>query len=190
MCRGLREVWEIPCFFVLGASSSCNLLVMWGSRSETMWKAGLSRRNCSTSCGKWKAASAAVLPSGRSSLGSMKPGQGMGSVPGHAAGESPGGSLYKALGLRAPAPLLRQPCRGAGCSEAGNGSGRRVCAVQLSVSSAGGKGDLCSVPLLGASRWTHPVTHSLCPSVPRGCCFWLNRQQLCKDFSVPHNFVC
>lgn len=85
----------MPCFFVLGASSSCNLLVMWGSRSETMWKAGLSRRNCSTSCGKWKAASAAVLPSGRSSLGSVKPGQGMGSVPGHAAGESSGGSLYK-----------------------------------------------------------------------------------------------
>lgn len=67
---------------------------MWGSRSETMWKAGPSRRNCSKSCGKWKAASRAVLPSLHDSLGSVKlcePGQaarGIRSLPG-ASGHCP-----------------------------------------------------------------------------------------------------
>lgn len=95
-----------PLLFVLGASSACNLLVMWGSRSETVWKAGLSRRTAAQVVENEK------LPLQRCCLLAAvplecEPGQGIGSVPGHTAGESLRGSLYKALGLWAPAPLLR-----------------------------------------------------------------------------------
>lgn len=106
------------------------------------------------------------------SLGSVKlckPGQaasGIRSVPGHAgagrdpggaAGESPGGSLWLSS-LWAPA-LLQQGCQWGtllGGWELALAGG--FYAAQLSVSSAGSKGDLCSVPSHSASRWTYPGT--------------------------------
>lgn len=47
-----------PLHFILGASSACTWLVTWGSRGETMWKV-CTRRKCSESCAKLKAASPA-----------------------------------------------------------------------------------------------------------------------------------
>lgn len=162
---------------------------MWGSRSETMWKAGLSRRKCSKSCGKLKAASGAVLPSGHRSLGRVKlcePGQGIRSLlatlPGQGSQRGswriPWRLSVQGSGSLAPALLLWQHCPWSTLLGGWEWI-RQENSVQHSYQWA----------VLSARRTWVLSPHSvpadeltLCPSVPRGCCFWLNRQQLCKDF--------
>lgn len=181
---------------------------MWGSRSETMWRAGPSRRNCGKSCGKLKAAYRAVFPSLRNSLGSVKlcePGQAARGIrslleaSGHLPATPPQGPrrgswripwrilvARRSLGSCTPSP---EAAHGARCWEAGNCSGRRFpCSTAISEQCRR-QGVLVFCPLTQCQQMNLP-SQSLCPSVTRGCCFWLNRQQLFKDFSVLHNFVC
>lgn len=160
-----------PLLFVLCASSACSLLVMWGSRSETMWRAGPSRRNCGKSCGKLKAAYRAVLPSLRNSLGSVKlcePGQAARGIRSllEASGHLPATPLQGprrgswripwrilvACSLWAPALLLQKLPMGPGAGRLGTALAGGFRAAQLSVSRAGSKGCLCSVPSHSASR--------------------------------------
>lgn len=136
------------------------------------------------------------------SLGSVKlckPGQaasGIRSVPGHAgagrdpggaAGESPGGSLWLSS-LWAPA-LLQQGCQWGTLELAGAGSGRRFLRSTAISEQCRQQRGLVFCPL--TQCWQMNLSrHSLCLSVTRGCCFWLKRQQLFKNFSVPQNFLC
>lgn len=174
--------------FVLGASSACNLLVMWGSRSETMWRAGPSRRNCSKSCGKLEAASRAVLPSLHNSLGTEKlcePGQaarGIGSLPeasGHFPATPPRGPRRGSR--RVPWRVLVARGSLGSCTPSFSRScpwGTVLGAWELAL--AGGstaiseqcrrQGGLVFRPLTQCQQMNLP-SHSLCPSVTRGCCF-------------------